>query len=211
MDGGAARVLSVRAGGFGLTRNADGVLLFAPANAAPIARVSLKGGASEPATRVVPQVGHRYPSFLPDGRHCSLASGPPGVQGIFLGTLDSHDARRLVDADTAAVFAPPNSIVFGLQDTLFAQRLNLRTFETEATARLADRVLQNRTVFGSAALSASSTGSVAYRQAVNAAHQLAWVDRSGKVTGWWVASIRPNPKYPCGSRRTGAPSWWSAA
>jgi Tol biopolymer transport system component len=146
--------------------------------------VSLRGGASEPATRVTPpQVGHRFPHFLPDGRHfLFLASGPPGVQGIFLGTLDSHDARRLVDADTAAVFAPPSSIVFGLQDTLFAQQLNLRTFEMEGDpVRLADRVLQNRTVFGSAALSASSTGSVAYRQAVNAAHQLAWVDRSGKV------------------------------
>jgi hypothetical protein len=40
---------------------------------------------------------------LPDGRHfLFLATGTPEVQGIYLGTLDSTDAVRLVAADTAA-------------------------------------------------------------------------------------------------------------
>jgi Tol biopolymer transport system component len=184
IDGGAAHVLPVQVGGFGLTRNADGVLLFAPANAAPIARVSVRGGAAVPATRLdSPQVGHRWPHFLPDGRHfLFLASGPRGVQGIYLGTLDTLDSHRLVDADTAAVFAPPNFVVFGRQDTLYAQRLNLRTFAMEGEPeRLADGLMQNRTVFGSASLAASLTGTVAYRQLVVPTHQLVWFDRTGEV------------------------------
>jgi serine/threonine protein kinase/Tol biopolymer transport system component len=184
VDGGSAYAVPAPSGGFGLTRNADGIALFAPANAAPIARVALSGGMPEPATRVTPpQVGHRYPYFLPDGRHfLFLVSGPPGVQGIFLGELDSLEARRLVEADTAAVFAPPNFVVFGRQDSLFAQRLNLRTYATEGEPlRLAERILQNRGIFGSIALAASSTGAVAYRQAAFPEHQLTWLDRAGKV------------------------------
>jgi dipeptidyl aminopeptidase/acylaminoacyl peptidase len=65
---------------------------------------------------------------------------------------------------------------------LFAQRLNLHTFATEGEPlRLAERILQNRAVFGSIALAASSTGAVAYRQAAFPEHQLTWFDRAGKV------------------------------
>ena len=186
LDGGVAHALPASVTGFGFTRNADGLILFAPANAAPISRVHESGGTPAPATRVnPPQIGHRSPFFLPDGRHfVFLASGPPGVQGIYLGALDSLESRRLVAADTAPVFAAPDFIVFGRQDTLFAQRLNMRTFEIEGeTIFVADRPLQNRTVFGSVAVAASVNGSLAYRQAVVANRRLMWRDRSGKEAG----------------------------
>ena len=186
VDGGGSQTLIPSIGGFGMTRNANGVLLIAPANLAPLARAPLSGGAPEPVSRVIPpQIGHRYPYFLPDGQHfLFLVSGPAGVQGIFLGVLGSLDARRLVDADTAAVFSPPNFVVFGKQDVLFAQRLNMRTFEMEGEPiRLADRLLQNRTVFGTVSLAASATGTIAYRQAALVPHQLTWVDRTGKPVG----------------------------
>ena len=186
LDGSASHPLNPLVSGFGMSRNASGVLLYAPANLAPLARVPLSGGAPEPASRVVPpQIGHRFPYFLPDGQHfLFLASGPPGVQGIFLGVLGSLDARRLVDADTAAVFSPPSFVVFGKQDALFAQRMNMRTFEMEGeTIRLADRLLQNRTVFGAVSLAAAATGTIAYRQAAQVRSQLTWVDRTGKPVG----------------------------
>jgi Tol biopolymer transport system component len=186
VDGGAAHALPAQVAGLGMSGNADGVILFAPANAAPISRVHAAGGTPEPATRVTPpQVGHRFPHFLPDGRHfLFLVSGPHAVQGIYLGALDTLEARRLVAADTAAVFAPPDFVVFGRQDTLFAQRLNLRTLTVEGDPILvALRPLQWRSVFGSVALAASATGALAYRQAVVPRRQLAWVDRSGRELG----------------------------
>ena len=186
IDGGAAHALPVPSSGFGLTRNADGEILFVPANAAPIARVHMNGGTPQPATRVVaPQVGHRYPYFLPDGRHfLFLATGPPGTQGIYVAALGSLDARRLVEADTASVFMGPDFVVFGRQDTLFAQRLNLRTLEMEGPVlRVADNVQQTRAVFGSAGLAASPAGTLAYRQAIPPARRLTWLDRSGNTVG----------------------------
>ena len=183
---GTSHALPVRGVGFGMTRNADGLLLFAPANAAPILRVPLSGGTPEPATEIAPpQVGHRFPYFLPDGRHfLFLVSGPPDVQGIFLGTLGSLEARRLVEADTAAVFAPPDFVVFGRQDAIFAQRLNLGTLELEGEAiPVADRVAQARGVFGSVVLTAGANGTIAYRQATPPVHRLTWFDRTGKRIG----------------------------
>jgi Tol biopolymer transport system component len=186
VDGGAAHTLSVQAGNFGLTRNADGVILLVPTNAAAIARVDAPGGTPEPATRVVaPQVGHRFPSFLPDGRHfLFLVTGPDRVQGIYLGTLGSLESRRLVDADTAAVFLAPNFVVFGRQDTLFAQRLNLQTLEVEGPPqRVADHAEQYRGVFGWVALAGSASRTLAYRQVIPPARRLTWLDRSGKPLG----------------------------
>ena len=172
--------------GFGATWNADGVILFAPANAAPIARVQSGGGTRDDATRIVPpQVGHRFPHFLPDGKHfVFLATGPPEVQGVYLGSLDSKDSQRLVAADMAPVFVPPSYLVFGRQDALFAQSLDLTTFQIVGEPFVvADQPLQNRSVFGSVALAASRSGSFAYRRAIPLPHQLTWFDQSGKKLG----------------------------
>jgi serine/threonine protein kinase/Tol biopolymer transport system component len=183
---GKAHAVPDKITGFGATWNADGVILFAPANAAPIARVQSGGGAREDATRIVPpQVGHRFPYFLPDGKHfVFLATGPLDVQGIYLGALDSKDSQRLVAADTAAVFLSPSYLVFGRQDTLFAQSLDPATFQPVGQpVVVADQPLQTRNVFGSVALAASRSGTLAYRRAIPLPHQLTWFDRLGKRLG----------------------------
>jgi dipeptidyl aminopeptidase/acylaminoacyl peptidase len=89
-----------------------------------------------------------------------------------------------VDADTAAVFLAPDLVVFGRQDTLFAQRLNLQTLEVEGPPqRVSDNVHQNRSVFGSVALSGSASRTLAYRQAIPPTRRLTWVGRSGNPIG----------------------------
>ena len=187
VDGSGAQPWRARVAGFGFARNADGLLLFAPANASPLSKVSAEGGTPEPATRVTPpQMGHRYPYFLPDGRRfLLLVTGPPGVQGIYHGSLDSLEVQRLVDADTAAVFLPPDVVVFGRQDSLFGQRVNVDTLAPVGEPGLiAESVVQNRGVFGSVALSAAASGTLAYRPAQFPPRRLVWRDRTGKVIGY---------------------------
>ena len=187
IDGSGGHPLRPRVGGFGFTRNAEGTILFAPANAAPLARVSMSGGTPEPATRVTPpQRGHRYPHFLPDGRRfLVLVTGPPGVQGIYHGALDSPDVHRLIDADTAPTFVPPDDVVFGRQDSLFAQRVNPDTLTPVGEPVLiSDSVLQVRGVFGSVAVSAGGAGTLAYRRAVFPPRRLVWRDRNGKFISY---------------------------
>ena len=184
---GSVHTMSNQVGGvIGVSWNADGVILFAPANAAPLYRMPASGGPREEATRVVPPlIGHRYPSFLPDGRHfIFLAVGPPAEQGIYIGELGSKESRRLAAADTAAVWVPAGFIVYGRQDALYAQRVNEKTLQSEGEPFfVADHPQQNWSNFGSIALAASRSGTLAYRRAISFKHQLQWLDRSGRLIG----------------------------
>jgi Tol biopolymer transport system component len=191
ISGGTAQILAD--GGadnnttYGGSWNTDGTIVFGLSNAAPIYRVPAGGGQAVEATRVESpqQIGHRFPHFLPDGRHfLFFATGAPGVQGVYLGELDTMATRRLFDADTAAVFAPSDFALFMRQDTLFAQRLDLERMEPVGDPNpVAERVVVNPNNFASVALSASAAGPLAYRTDVAEPRQLSWLDRSGKQTG----------------------------
>ena len=79
----------------GGTWNADGVILFARTAGGPLFRVSASGGEAVAVTKLDRQSSHRFPSFLPDGRHFLFyAQGTPDTGGIYLGSLDSRQTRR---------------------------------------------------------------------------------------------------------------------
>src|SRR5262249_5177578 len=98
-SGGPPQVIADAPTGRGGAWNAEGTILFAPTPSAALWRVPASGGS--PPVQVT-QVdldhfgGHRFPQFLPDGRHfLFLAQGRAEEQGIFLGSLDSKDVTRL--------------------------------------------------------------------------------------------------------------------
>ena len=90
--------------------NAAGTILFTRSATEPLFRVPAGGGKAVPATEVnAPHVGHRYPQFLPDGQHfLFFAFGPPESLGIYVGSLDSTKTTRVIEAESAPVFAPPD-------------------------------------------------------------------------------------------------------
>ena len=69
---------------------------------------------------------HRFPRFLPDGVHFVylVISSKPESGGIYLGSLASKEAHRLVDAPSKPEFAPPDLLLFLRESTLMAQRLD---------------------------------------------------------------------------------------
>ena len=147
---------------------------------------SSNGGATE-ATQLAPeQTTQGYPYFLPDGNHFLLFGRTIAGQGIYVGSLDSKQTKYLFDADSAAVFAPPDYVLFARRGALLAQRLNLATFGPEgepvsvASEVFVDTSVGSTSVRGILAASASSAGVIAFR--ARAEHtQLAWVDRAGQV------------------------------
>jgi serine/threonine protein kinase len=188
ISGGSAQALADAGGNdsntYGGTWSADGTILFGLSNTTPISRVQASGGEVVEATRVASpqQIGHRFPHFLPDGRHfLFFATGAPGVQGVYVGTLGTTDTQRLFDASTAAVFAPPDLVLFVRQETLFAQRLDLDRLEPVGEPfQVAERLAVNPNNFASVALSASAAGPLAFRVGVAEPRRLMWLDRSGK-------------------------------
>jgi hypothetical protein len=66
---------------------------------------------------------NRFPSFLPDGRHfLYYANGSADARGVYVAALDAPRGRRLLDADTAAIYATAGYLVFARQGTLSPNR-----------------------------------------------------------------------------------------
>ena len=165
----------------------DGVILAALANATPLYRIPAGGGQPVQATRLQSsQAGHRFPAFLPDGRHfLFFGNGIRSVRGVYIGSLDSTESRRIAETDSAAVFWPPDYVVFARQDALFAQHFDLQRLQLVGepaivTARVAQNPGGN---FAAVAVSASAAGPLVYRAPATQLRQLKWFDRSGKEIG----------------------------
>ena len=91
----------------------DGVIVFSPNIEAAIHRVPAAGGQPSPVTtlkRERRQTSHRWPDFLPDGRHFLywVRSADEQNQGIYVGSLDarpeSQDDRRLLGTSSNALY-----------------------------------------------------------------------------------------------------------
>ena len=184
--GGTAETLTTAKNGRGCTWNRDGVILCALAQG-PIYRVSPGGAEPVPVTHIAPpeQANHRYPQFLLDGRRFVFyAQGTARGRGVYLGSLESLETRRLLDADTAAVPTSSGHLLFVRQGTLFGQRFDAdRGVVTGEPYSL----FENATFDGGiniAAVSASATGSLAVRTgAAGGERRLVWVDRTGQPDG----------------------------
>jgi len=182
--------------GRGGTWNRDGTIVFVPNPLTVLHRVSAAGGQPEPLTVLDDarqENSHRWPNFLPDGRHFLFfaRSRQRENRAIYLGSLDSKATRRLMPADSNAIFAPPGYLLFLREGTLVALPFSEKSLQgTGEPIRVAEKV---RGVDSQAAASfdASETGVLAYGSGSTANHQLAWFSREGKRLG----SIGPGGSY----------------
>jgi Tol biopolymer transport system component len=172
------------------------LIIFAPDVNVPLSRVSAAGGAPTPLTKLTAtQSGHRYPAFLPDGKHFIYTAMPPGglagtagTAEILLGNLESGDASLLLRADSPVLFSPTGYVLFARQGALVAQRFDTKKFRV-----LGEAVPVAQQVLSILAASVSASGTLVYfESAPNIQElQLAWVDRKGKV----VDSVGPLGPY----------------
>jgi Tol biopolymer transport system component/tRNA A-37 threonylcarbamoyl transferase component Bud32 len=168
----------------------DGVILVAPESGLPLMRVAATGGTPVAITRIDTSrldVSHRWPYFLPDGRHylCFIYSSKPANDAIGVGSLDSPILRVLAPADSAPAYSPPGLLLFARGTNLLAQPFNAAKLQLSGDPAL---VVQNVSVVGistgaSAAIQASvsSTGTLVYQTGGDASEQLAWFDRTRKL------------------------------
>ena len=94
-------------GGRGGTWNREGVILFTPGTSRPVYRVSAAGGAPVAVTvldQAKHEQSHRWPFFLPDGRHFLYVAGGPltpkenPTNTVMVGSIDSKDTKPLFPA-----------------------------------------------------------------------------------------------------------------
>jgi Tol biopolymer transport system component len=115
----------------GGTWGANNVIVFAPVNRSPLHRVSATGGTSEPLTALDAtrnENSHRWPSFLPDGRHIlyTARSDITRNTGVYLAEVGSDQRQWLIEAQSPAMYAPPGRLLFARERTLLAQAFDFR-------------------------------------------------------------------------------------
>jgi serine/threonine protein kinase/Tol biopolymer transport system component len=123
----------------GGTWSAAGVIVFQPNyRDAPLLRVSDQGGPTHPVTIVdlaLDDVSHRWPSFLPDGRHFLYygLSVDDRRRGVYVGSLDQPTAQPtepLFLSDSGAIYAPGTRQSEGLLLSAKDGRIEVRRFDT---------------------------------------------------------------------------------
>lgn len=122
----------------GGTWSPAGVIVFQPIyRDAPLLRVSDQGGPTQPVTTVdlkLDDVSHRWPSFLPDGRHFLYfgLSVNDGRRGVYVGSLDEPTAqptRPIFLSDSGAIYAPGASRSEGFLLSASNGRIEVRAFD----------------------------------------------------------------------------------
>ena len=79
------------------------------------------------------QTSHRFPTFLPDGRHfLYYVQGLAEGNNVLMGSIDSREAKSVLRSDSGPVFAPPDFVLFMRGGTLHAQKIDLKRFATHA-------------------------------------------------------------------------------
>src|SRR5262245_5939662 len=181
IDGGIVQTLATAARPRGGTWNSDGTILFGPA--VGLFRIPAIGGEPVGMTGLDGGAGFFQPYFLPDGRHfLYFQRSSAGSNALYVGQIDGLEKRRLLDAESSAVYVPSGQLLFVRQGTLFAQ--NFDAVRMEVTGNpfpVAENVRRTDANAPRVALSASAAGPIAYRAGFGSGQrQFVWFDRSGK-------------------------------
>jgi serine/threonine protein kinase len=183
-SGGPPQALCDAPSGRGGAWGSSGTIVFAPDASSGLARVDAAGGTRVAlSTLDAKETSHRWPDFLPDGNHfLYFAHGSTNADsGIYLAALDSKERNLVLRNDSNAIYAALGYLVFVRDNTLMAQRFNLRSLALEGEAKpVADHVAVNTDIWHSI-LTASANGELLYQHgAAGGGSQLIWYDASGK-------------------------------
>ncbi|MFQ5700992.1 MAG: protein kinase [Acidobacteriota bacterium] len=164
-----------------------GVIVFAPERTGGLYQVNGAGGATRPATRFDEQKDdtHRWPFFLPDGRHFFyfVRAKGGGTNTVRIGSVDASTDSVLMQSDAQAIYAS-GYVLYLQESTLMARPFGPgdRAFTGEAFPVAEEIQIDanyNRGVF-----SASQNGVLAYQTGkARIGNRLLWLDRGGKQIG----------------------------
>jgi len=184
-------------GVFGGAWNRDDVILFPPTHCDPIFRVSASGGKSGPATELDlsrQEHSHRFPRFLPDGRHFlyRAADGSSEQAGMRVGALDRKEAAHVLPIEQQATYAegPDGSgyLLFVRDRTLLAQPFDAESLELRGEPSIVTEPVRS--------FSVSDNGVLVYAPAgIGKDTQCTWFDRAGLRRG----TVGPPTSQSCPS------------
>jgi Tol biopolymer transport system component len=187
LAGGAPMTVADAPEGRGASWNADGEILFAPDTQSQIHRVSVGGGTPTPVTTLDVTRGgettHRFPFFLPDGRHFlylrgSHATRDTEVNSIWVGSLDTDETFELMSSGSQAIYAQGH--LFWVHDQfLMARPFDASSLEFTGEAFAVAEGIVFQETYWRAAFDVSPAGPIVCQTGLASSKYLAWFDRAG--------------------------------
>ena len=175
IQGGPAQTLADVPGYMnGAAWNRDGVIVFALFRGSPLLRVAASGGVAAAVTALDPgETNHRWPQFLPDGRHFLYlrVSADPRRRGVYIGSIDAkpeeQSRTRLLASDRQAYYAAspdggPGHLVFLRETTLMAQPFDPDRMELSGEPAVIAESVDSFAPSTAGEFSVSQTGTLVY-------------------------------------------------
>jgi Tol biopolymer transport system component/predicted Ser/Thr protein kinase len=177
--------------GVGGTWNSDGTIVFAPVPTSMLYRVPAGGGKPAPVTKLDAarhETAHRYPRFLPDGKHflymaANLAGAPDDpAKAIRVGSLDGSLDKAVVPTLSNAAYAS-GYLLYVREGSLLAHRFDPSRIQTVGEpVPVVPRVqLTNWQSYSN--FSVSDAGVLVTAPVYAPPTRLLWFDRAGRETG----------------------------
>jgi Tol biopolymer transport system component len=174
-----APIIEARGGSWGQ----GDLIVFGPDRAGPLYQVSAKSGGTQPATVIgssPAQTSHRWPYFLPDGRHFVYfaRSADVSATGVYVAAVGEPSGKFLVRSSSDAVFAPPGFLLFVRDESLMAQAFDVAGLKmigepVSVVPKVGFALALNRGTF-----SVSNTGVLVY--GAKSDNRPVWFDRAHK-------------------------------
>ena len=165
---------------------AGDTIIYAPTPQSVIYRIPAIGGEPRPVTRLNVDRGdtsHRFPVFLPDGRHfLAFVQGVTEHDNILLGSVDGDEERTVMSSDSSVSFVSPDIVLFVRERTLRAQRMDLNSFRLVGEPTPLAEQVQTSYALNFANFSSSANGLLTYVSGVSATRtNFAFFDGTGKL------------------------------
>jgi eukaryotic-like serine/threonine-protein kinase len=191
LSGKSVHVICDAPNGRGGAWNKNGVILYTPDVFLGIYRVSAGGGTATEETKLDEsrsESSHRWPVFLPDGKHyiylSANFSGQYDKNALFLGELGSKKRRLLVAASSNAAYAEPGYLLYMRDDALVAQAFDLKSVSLTGEPHQLLREVYYMPVLDLALFDVGADGTlVAQTGSALGVSRLTWFDREGKTLG----------------------------
>jgi Tol biopolymer transport system component len=161
------------------------VIVFSASAFSPLSTVAAAGGETKALTSLDvsrQESNHRWPFFLPDGRHFlySVQGSRPENSGIFLQGLDSKDRTRLLGDISNATYVD-GYLLFARSGTLMAQHFDAGKLQLGGEPLPIAEGVGVSAAFNHAEYSVSESGLLVYGSTgIGFQSQLTWFDRAGR-------------------------------
>ena len=201
----SVQTLCSASNGWGGDWNREGLIIFAREVNGPLYKVSAAGGIPSVATKVFQEgtaEAHRWPTFLPDGKHFIFQVDWVGAAGTYVGSVDGTESKLLSHELYGSTRFVGGYLLFVRSGSLVAQPFDSGRMQfTGEPIPIAPRDVETEKVFLGGNFSVSQEGTLVYLSRKASLSRFEWFDRSGKelgpigVSGAYEPRLSPDGRY----------------